>query len=280
MLGTFIECVGDRHVALRAATLNGERSWNSLLTFRCHAGELAARLDADLGRQLALQGIICAALDRPLTIPEFVAVGARLGTCQPETDPSVAPFTEAGFVLNLLSRYEETENVGLQPFSVGSLNLHTESSGKPLVQQPRYIALMCCELGDEATASATVLAPMAEVEERLAPRTLPILMRTWYRRNVDGPTIARRDGGRVVFSFRDFGHEPLEWAHDGEAADPDEVRDAIADLLAAMYGATDWRVAWQRGLLAVVGNGVFFHGKTRARGVSDRPRRLQRLRII
>ena len=279
MNGVFVEQRSDRHVALRRQLLTTSSSLIDLPVSRCASSELLGRLGDDLGQILAADGVICVELDRLLSTVQFLELGARLGTAQPETDDSVAQFVEDAVILNVLSRYEATEDVRIQPFSVGCLNMHSEGSRKTVAYQPRYIVLMCCSPGDEATASLTILAPMVDVRRRLAPETLLVLSRTRYAQNVNGPMIAREFDDRIVFSFRDFGSQPLEWLYEGDDADAERIRGAIEDLLAAIYSAAAINVPWRSGFLLIIDNWCFFHGKTAARGVSDRPRHLKRLRI-
>src|SRR5205085_9044849 len=85
--------------------------------------------------------------------------------------------------------------------------------------------------------------------------------------------ILRQVGTRPVFSFRDFMAQPLAWCHqpiDGTGADT--VDAAIRALLAAMYtpdGVVG--VRWHRGLLVVIDNTFFFHGRTAGRVSATHP---------
>jgi hypothetical protein len=183
-------------------------------------------------------------------------------------------------VLNLRDVHGATGDVALQPFSRGPLTLHSEGSGRPVADQPRYLVLMCLHPGGSAVAAQTALVPMAAVAAALDERSLAVLTRTRYRASIAGPAIARTLGGRVVFSFRDFAGQQLEWAHTGDA-DAAEVAGVLRGLLACLYRpdpATG--VHWAPGLLVVLDNRRWFHGRTAApAGAAPGGRHLKRLRL-
>jgi hypothetical protein len=141
---------------------------------------------------------------------------------------------------------------------------------------------MCCEPGDDATAAKTVLVPMSEVEKRLPPGHIDVLSRTKYRINDRCHTIVRVVDGRHVFAFRDFLAGALEWRCADDALQADEVNTILRDLLAAMYApGVATGVCWRRGMLVIIDNSFFFHGRTAASaGSSTRQRHLKRLRIL
>ncbi|MEU9123219.1 TauD/TfdA family dioxygenase [Streptomyces sp. NPDC048506] len=280
--GSFVERATDRHVRLRQLLLrDGRQSLPPPADF-----DRPFRLGADgeLSRgalaHVRHRGAVALRLDEPLPAHRFTALGARLGRAIAETDPAVLPHVEDGVILNLVSRHPETADVSLQPFASNYLSLHSESSGQAVPRQPRYIVLMCHEPGDGA--AQTVLVSMGAVAARLTDRQLAVLARTRYRRAGAPPAILRRVGARPVFSFRDFMAQPLAWRH--EAADgtgADTVNATVRALLAAMY-APDGAVGvrWRRGLLVVIDNTYFFHGRTAGPASPTTPRRhLQRLRI-
>ncbi|MFF2998211.1 TauD/TfdA family dioxygenase [Streptomyces sp. NPDC057950] len=237
-------------------------------------------LDDFLGR-LGKDGLAGVRLDRPLSDDRFRAFGEVLGTPLPESDPTVLPRVSLDVVLNLVEEGPRTENVSLQPFAANPLSLHTEGSGRPAAEQPRYIVLMCCEPGDVTRAAQTVLSPMDAIGGRLTPGERETLSRTRYRRNVQGPPILRDDDGRRVFSFRDFLAEPLEWTYSGSATTPDTVNSALRGLLTAMYApGRHTGVRWTRGLLLAIDNTYYFHGRRAGTSsVPARRRHLKRLRI-
>ncbi|MEU0433597.1 TauD/TfdA family dioxygenase [Streptomyces sp. NPDC006290] len=241
------------------------------------------RLSSWVRGRLEDSGLALARLDRPLDEAGLLALGADLGRVSEETDPAVLPYVEQGRILNLISGRAATEDVALQPFSAGTLTLHSEGSGRPVATQPRYIVLMCQDPGDEAAAQ-TVLVPMRAVAERLQPRTLHTLGGLFYQDAPGVPPMARTVGDRTVFSFRDFGDRPLRWLagkDTGPCADAAaEADDAIAALLAAMYRPeTALGIRWQRGTLAVIDNTWFFHGRTAGRFSAGARRHLQRIRV-
>lgn len=229
---------------------------------------------------LAERGFAIRQLDRPLDTAEFRGLGDALGAPIPETDAQVQPFVEDGVILNLISRHAETADVSLQPFATNYLSLHSEGSGRPVGQQPRYLALMCREPGADDDEAQTVLTSMAGVAGRLSLAQTRTLARTCYRHAGGDPWIARRQDGRQAFSFRDFMGQTLRWTHDGPAKDPQLVDDALRALLEAMYDPDGMvAVRWRPGLLVVFDNTFFFHGRTARITAPTRRRHLMRLRV-
>ncbi|MFC3346590.1 TauD/TfdA family dioxygenase [Streptomyces echinoruber] len=250
------------------------------LGFRAEAATFletgAARMTADLRRH----GLALVHLDQPLANKDFQQLGSLLGTAIPETDGAVQPYVDDGVILNLVADKGQTQDVSLQPFATNALSLHSEGSGRSTADQPRYIVLMCVEPGD-ASAASTVLVPMAAVDAGLSEEERRLLAATRYHSAPGVPTIARFQQGRTVFSFRDFQGSPLRWACVADGAGEQSVNGALRRLLAQMYDPGHARaVSWSRGLLVVIDNTWFFHGRTA--GVSrttDRPRHIKRLRI-
>jgi hypothetical protein len=236
---------------------------------------------AALLREVQCDGLGIVTLSEPLCDDDFIALGKRLGVIGAETDPAVQPYVDRGVILNLTSGLPRTADVSLQPFSAAPLTLHSEGSGRPLAQQPRYIVLMCCEPGDAAAAAQTVLVPMAAVAHEIGEAAFRILEHTRYYGRRGVPTVARRVDSRPVFSFRDFQYDPLDWQCDATGLVQADVNDAFCSLLTAIYSpglATG--LTWKRGRLAVVDNTFFFHGRTAGRFGPSARRHLRRLRIL
>jgi hypothetical protein len=227
-------------------------------------------------------GVAVVQLDEPLSTDSFITLGSILGTAMPEMDPAVMPYVEKNVVLNLVTNLGYTSDVSLQPFGLNFLTLHTESSGRPVAEQPRYIVLMCCAPGDNGAAAQTVLVPMAAVERQLTSLEIAILSQTKYRNSVNGPAIVRLEAGRRVFSFRDFLAQTLEVAYSGDDLNRDALVATVRRLLASTY-AKDAAVGinWTRGLLVIIDNTFFFHGRTMTISpTAIRRRHLKRLRIL
>jgi hypothetical protein len=279
--GTFLERPDDPHVPLRAAMLSGETTLPQpavpVRTGRAadFPGEVFDQVSADLTGS----GLAVVDLDEPAPADAFRAFGERLGEPMPERDPTVQPYVEQSVILNLRAERGHTADVSLAPFARNFLSLHSESSGRRVAEQPRHIVLMCCEPGD-ATAAQTVLVPMSGVAERLGEDRVELLAGTRYLAATEPPTIARREAGRTVFSFRDFMSGALEWV--GEGGDADTVNAALRALLAAMYApGTVAGVHWRRGRVVIIDNTFFFHGRTAgSTGAGSRTRHLKRLRVI
>ncbi|MGW2280446.1 TauD/TfdA family dioxygenase [Streptomyces sp. NPDC001770] len=287
LLGTFTERSGDPHCRLRDELLSAD----SVLKkpdivplvppagFPGSAGvpDSAAR---QLMSSLREHGLALAELDEPLSTPDFRRLGALLGTPVPETDPAVLPYVDEGVVLNLVADAGHTREVALQPFASTALTLHSEGSGRATADQPRYVVLMCVEPGDSSQA-VTALVPMDAVGGDLSPQVDRLLRTTRYAGAPGVPTVARERDGRTVYSFRDFHGVPLRWSCDDEHADEETVNQALRHLLERMYAPRHcYGVTWTRGLLVVIDNTRYFHGRTAGRAASaGRLRHLRRLRI-
>ncbi|MGC4807630.1 TauD/TfdA family dioxygenase [Micromonospora sp. DT233] len=280
--GTFLERPDThRHITAREELLDGRELPGLELSPVVAESRRFPEAAADaLTAQLTTHGLGLVQLDEPLADERFLALGRLLGTAMPETDPTVQPYVERGVILNLLSEHDRTGDVALQPFATNYLSLHTEGSGRPPAEQPRYIVLMCHDPGD-ATSARTVLVPMRAVARAMDPASLDTLSRVRYRHDARLAPIVRYDDGRCVFTFRDFLDQPLRWTSHGPA-DEQTVNDAIADLLRAMYSAASAAsVHWRAGLVVVIDNRFFFHGRTAGPAVASAHRRhLRRLRIV
>lgn len=283
IMGTFLEQASDPHVELRRQVLASGTALHEPATayLRAQADNFPDEGGDELRTELCQRGFGVVRLDRPLPNDRFIALGLLLGTAMPETDPAVQPYVDGGVILNLIAAYDATRDVNLEPFATNFLTLHSEGSGRPVREQPRYIVLMCCEPGP-ASAARTVLVSMAEVASRLTPEQLDALGQTRYRRNDPGSWIVRSVVERTVFSFRDLAQQPLHWASTDAVRDPDEVNAAIRSLLAAMYApGVATGVVWSPGMIFVIDNTFCFHGRTAGQfSTSTRRRHLKRLRIV
>ena len=279
--GEFTEHPTDEHCALRDRLLAEDAVHPTPEgVLEAEAAAFPETGVARLRDQLERRGLALVQLDEPLPNDSFRRLGDLLGTPTPETDPAVQPYVDDTVILNLRADQGRTADVSLQPFATGPLTLHSEGSGRAVAEQPRYIVLMCCDPGTAASAS-TVLVPMEAVTARLSDEDLHLLMATRYADRPGVPTVARRDGRRVVYSFRDFHGTPLRWTCQAPRADEQAVHGAMRRLLAEMYRPEPaYAVTWRRGLLVVIDNHRFFHGRTAgsAQG-GDRPRHLKRLRV-
>ncbi len=282
--GIYIENSADRHIPLRRYLLEGNAPLPPLCTniIEAHAATFPEAIRDDIVSTIHEIGVALIQLDEPLCNDRFIALGSLLGAMIPETDPAVLPYVERDVILNLVSAHGHTPNVALQPFAANYLSLHTEGSGRPREEQPSYIVLMCCEPGDNTTTAQTVLVPMRTVEQRLAPEHIELLSMIRYRANDRCYPIVRDIDGRRVFAFRDFQANALQWRCTSQEADNADVNNAIRNLLAAMYSPDGaYGVSWKRGMLIIIDNRFFFHGRTVApSSIPVRPRHLKRLRIL
>ncbi|WP_320064504.1 TauD/TfdA family dioxygenase [Micromonospora sp. RTGN7] len=280
--GTFLEGHSThQYLTLREGLLGGRELPGPDVTALTAESQQFPEAAADaLTAQLETHGLGLVQLDDSLSDDRFLALGRLLGTAMPETDPAVQPYVEQRVILNLRSEHNRTGDVALQPFATNYLSLHTEGSGRPPGDQPRYIVLLCHDPGD-ATSARTVLVPMRAVAAAMDPASLATLSQVRYRHDARLSPIVRYEDGRCVFTFRDFLAQPLEWTSHGDA-DADTVNDAIADLLRAMYSAESASsVHWRAGLLVVIDNRFFFHGRTAGPAVASPHRRhLRRLRVV
>ncbi|MGH3898507.1 MAG: TauD/TfdA family dioxygenase [Pseudonocardiaceae bacterium] len=283
LMGTFLEQASDPHVDLRRQVLaSGAALREPAPTYlRARASNFPDEGGDELLAELHQRGFGVVWLDRPLSNDRFIALGILLGTAMPEIDTAVRPYVDSGVILNLIAEYDATRDVNLEPFATNFLTLHSEGSGRPVRRQPRYIVLMCCEPG-LASAARTVLVSMAKVAGRLTLEQLRSLGQIRYRRNDEGPSIVRSVAERTVFSFRDFAQQPLQWVSTDAVGDPDEVNATIRGLLAAMYApGVATGVVWSPGMVVVIDNTFYFHGRTAGQlSTSIRRRHLKRLRIV
>lgn len=281
MRSTFRQRPEQPHVLLRRRLLDSCRSFPPpVRPEKAHAAEVE-KVGTIVRAQIADFGAAIVQLDRPMSNEEFLYFGVLLGSPQPERSPTVQPFVEAEVILNLVTTSSATTDTNLQPFASNWLSLHSESSGAPPASQPRFIALLCIRPAEHATGGETVLVPMRVVLEALTPRDQILLADTHYDLHDGAPPFLRREAGRPVFSIRDFQDEPLQWVHHGAAGDPAEVGDALTRLYEAMYSTPSFGISWSRGLLVVIDNMVYFHGRAAARPPGFSPtRHLKRLRII
>jgi alpha-ketoglutarate-dependent taurine dioxygenase len=282
MIGRFIEQAGDRHVSKRDELLESARDLPAPAVTGPRAGAadfFRDAADSVLG-MLKEHGIGLVRLDEPLTDEAYLRLGELLGRAMPETAQSVRQYVSRDVILNLVAAHGRIAEDAKQPFSTTALTLHTEGSGRPANRQPRYIVLMCCEPGDDATSAQTVLVPMAAVERRLGENAA-VLPSVRYRDRPGVPPVARREEDRLVFSFRDFHGRPLEWETDGDYH-ADQVNGALRGLLDAMYDTeTVTGVHWTRGSVVIIDNRRYFHGRTAGKGAGAiRKRHLKRLRIV
>jgi alpha-ketoglutarate-dependent taurine dioxygenase len=280
----FIESVNDSHTRRREEVLN-QSTWYSeppsVPSVEARAAE-AASVTADIRTALAKLGLVKVLFDRPLSAPEFASFATGFGTPMPETSPSVQPFVEGQVVLNLITERPATDDIDLQPFAESPLTLHTESSMRPVEQQPHYLLLQCISAPATGAGGQTVVISNEDVASQLKEQTLEVLAGCTYANSVDGTPFLRYEEGRPVFSFRDFGSSPFDvrYAGDREGVSGEEVREAIHSLLRAMYSAP--RVAgihWRPNVLVVVDNFRTFHGRTRGHLLAGR-RHLQRIRVL
>ncbi len=232
-------------------------------------------------------------LERTLTNQEFIRFGTLLGDLIPERAQAVRQYVEDEFVLNTKQELAETEDIDLQPFAENYITLHTEMSLSPILEQPRFIVLMCEQAPAPNTGGQTILASMGDVYERLLPVDKNILRHTHYQqgRGQDSspyetrlPAFLFSRNNRPVFSFRDFNNQPLEWYYDGEEQDSgtsQRVNESLYRLLMAMYDRRKVQgIHWKYGTLFVIDNTFFFHGKSYCRiRPGTPPRWLKRLRI-
>jgi alpha-ketoglutarate-dependent taurine dioxygenase len=287
--GQFRQSAGDPHVGLRTALLDPA----SLLPapgaaeIPADTAGLSASARTALHASLREHGLALLRLTGDKTDERLAGdgtdewllrLGDQLGTPMAETDPAVQPFVDRGVILNLRTRYDRTDDTSLQPFAANYLSLHTESSGRPAGEQPRYIVLLCQEPGDQAAAQ-TVLAPMTSVAGALSADDLALLARVRYRHGHSPYPIVREEHGRPVFGFRDFLDQPLDWVCTADA-DEERVNAALRRLLIAMYSSAATGLRWKRGLVAVIDNRAHFHGRTAGSTSVRRPRHLRRLRLV
>lgn len=232
---------------------------------------------AALAEGIAAVGIGFAHVAEPLAIADFIALGRRFGTPLPENDPAIASFVHESVVLSLQDD-QRSDADQLTPFTPRPLTLHTEGSRRPADQQPRFIILMCVDPGSAGDASQTVLVPVAPILAQLSEdelRTLSGVRETVVPGSVP---FVRWVDGRPRLSFRDLGEERYELE---SVADEQTTERAVTALVRACYSARPVNgTRWRRGDIVAIDNQRWMHGRTGATVEGDRPRHLQRLRIV
>lgn len=284
MKGTFREHPEHRHVALRERLL-GEGAAalpHPPRIRRCGSASSPDELADIAAAELAQRGLAVLELERALQDDTYLNFGRRLGTPVAEQAPAVAPYVGHSAILSIKGEHAATADTDLQPFAANWLTLHTEASRAPCHLQPRYISLLCVNPGLQRQAAPTVLVPIPPLLQALPARTRELLGGTRY--DLPGaPWLIRRDGPATTLSIRDFHGDPLHWVHDGPADHPAEVNAALAALYAAMYSTAGTRaVTWRAGLLVVIDNARYLHGRRAStdQGPRRQPvRHLKRLRI-
>ncbi|WP_190241084.1 aminotransferase class I/II-fold pyridoxal phosphate-dependent enzyme [Nostoc sp. 'Peltigera membranacea cyanobiont' 210A] len=279
--GTFLESPTDSHVSLRATFLERWALPSPLIKpHRINADTLLSNGLAAVERDLERSGVGIIQMDHPLNDLDFIAFGYELGTPIPEKDPAVQPFVTEHVVLNLRTISDKTEDVSIQPFAANFLTLHSESSGRRWTEQPRYVVLMCADPGDDESAAQTVIVPNGSIIDQLSFDACAILAETFYDNDTGSPAILRLENGRRIISFRDFHQRELHWIHDGPA-NANQVREALLDLLAAMYSGNDaYAIRWSTNLLAIIDNHTVMHARsTSVYDPTKSSRFLKRLRV-
>ncbi|MCJ9750402.1 TauD/TfdA family dioxygenase [Neorhizobium sp. BETTINA12A] len=281
--GRFEERSDDPHVLARLSLLAGDDVLPEIPVSALEVDTVLTVADVfdPLKEQLDTYGLAHVQFREPPSRDQFRQLGEQLGTLMSETDPTVAPFVEQAVILNLISRFGHGADPTLQPFSSDYLTLHSECSSRPLNDQPRYITLLCLEPGDNPDRAQTVVVPMEAVAAQLPEPILQILMETRYRHCINGPMLARPTTNGLAFSFRDFRAAALDWTTEGKAS-ASEVGAALRLLLHSMYRRDLMSgVCWRRGLMVVIDNCRFFHGRTSGPTMpGNQTRHLIRLRIL
>jgi alpha-ketoglutarate-dependent taurine dioxygenase len=126
---------------------------------------------------------------------------------------------------------------------------------------------------------------MDRVFEKLSREHARILAQTSSAKQSDAPPFLRFERGRPVFSFKDTHGAAIEWTYAGDesSATADDVNQAIAALLRALYVPSDVTgFHWQRNALGIFDNMRLFHGRTFAQRPTDgrAPRHLRRVRVM
>lgn len=230
-------------------------------------------------------GLLILQLDQLLSNENFIKIFSKLGTLIPEhpLDAVVKQRTEQKYILNILTNSKK-DDINSQPFTVKHLTLHTECSRRKIEDQPKYLVFMCCESGLLSSAQ-TLLIKMQSIYNQLTEKDRYILERTSYQTNLQAPPILRKDKqNRNVFSFRDFYPNSLHWSFedDKHSYTKKDVNEAIMNLLLSLYTPLHCSgITWKKGMIVVIDNTFFFHGKSNSKQIDlVHTRHLKRLRII
>lgn len=265
----FVEGATDPHISMRLALLHGAATAEVPVSVR-YSGSSGRELGVMLTESLIREGVVLADAG-PHRSDEFVVeVSAALGEPLLEKASASLNAVSHGVLLHLRDEHGGSNELQLQPFTTNALPLHTESSRQPRSQQPRYVLLFCASSGHVPDSAQTVLVPIPSVISSLETGEREILRYVRYRLTPAPPPILRSEAGRDVLSFRDFLSSPLEWSSKKSDLTPGEVNDVLRRLLSAMYSSREARgVNWRQGLLLVIDNFRFFHGRLRAKSQVD-----------
>lgn len=235
-------------------------------------------------KELDVNGFVYLNLDRYLLNEELLEIGSSLGVAIPENTNDVATkdFIEEDVILNISSTYGLQSIDNSRPFSINSLAMHTECSQRNLVDQPKYLMLVCYCSGEHSSAK-TLFVSMDEIINRLSDKDIELLSNTRYQ-NVKSTYIINNSNDKLFFSFRDFGSRKLSWVYDGTNKNitNHEVNSAIKNLLSIIYNVDLIKsINWSERDFLIFDNSRFFHGKTSAKTLDQKGNRLlKRIRIL
>lgn len=286
MHGTFIESTGAPHRQLRQAVLRNLACTSpaSFLTSKTTQACQATTALSEILPSLHAVGAATLQCERPLQNDELVTLGQQLGSLLPETAAPIQPYVESGVILNLRSYHRDTTDLHLQPFAANYITLHTECSTRPLSNQPRYLLLACVTPPNPLDGGNTLIVSMDAVHQQLSARHSAALKRIHSARAPAAPSILHNNLGRPTFCFRDPESEAFPWRYEPQdpLLTPADIDEALTALLLAMYDSRALRrIPWQTGLIAIIDNTRFFHGRTALNFQHCHPpRHLQRLRIL
>ena len=216
---------------------------------------------AGIGERLKTRGLWLGALPAPLDVGICCSSRRISARCFRSPHGESACFVESRYVLNLRTMYAPTEDKTSQPFAENYLALHSEGSWHASAMQPDYVVLQCVSSGRRDNGGQTIVTPM-----RLVAQPLPL--REAITERADVPTSPRPTcASSAANPARSTSAFAISTAHSypGSAYCPRPTLTNAAALnasLAAMYEAPAYGVELGPGMVCVVDNRRFFHGRT------------------
>lgn len=226
------------------------------------------------------EGFALLSTQEPMASDRFIHLAQCFGEPLVEISEDIHSYVDQSVILHVREFFKQAPDKTLEPFSRNAVLAHTENSASPLSRRPSFLIFSCLEA--QMDDSPTFLMPMSGIEAALSETTKDILRQTFYdEEGEELPPIMRLEGGRSIFSYRDFFPHPLQWKCADTSRSVEEVNNALCELLTAVYTVPCIATHWSPGDIMILDNKKFFHAKPVSRSASAELRRhLLRIRVV